>query len=125
MNYDRNSKHDINIKKWERLRDYILVRDLHLDQELLRYGKRVGAKHVHHIFPREYFPEWTYEPWNLISVSLRTHNELHDRDSHKLTEKGWRLLVRTANKNGIPLDDNLKDALVETRSNFQKHPPRR
>ena len=60
----------------------------------MRYGKRIEAQVVHHIFPREFFPQYTYEAWNLISVSQKTHNELHVRDSHKLTAKGWELLVK-------------------------------
>lgn len=56
---------------------------------------------VHHIFPREWFPEWQWEPWNLISLSLTSHNELHDRNSGRLTGKGLQLLRLTAEKRGM------------------------
>lgn len=107
-----SDKTGINDKKWETLRAFILARDTYLDQELKRYGKRVEASTVHHIFPREYFPQYIYEPWNLISLSRDTHNKLHDRTGHKLTEKGWELLVRTARKNEIVIEEGLHDAIV-------------
>lgn len=58
---------------------------------------------VHHIFPVKDFPEYSYEPWNLISVSKSTHNLLHDRDTDELTDEGKELLVRTARKNKIEI----------------------
>lgn len=106
------SSHDLSISRWTHLRAYILKRDRYLDQVALRYGKRIEANIVHHVFPRELFPQYTYEAWNLISVSNKTHNELHVRDSHKLTAKGWELLVRTARKNGIEIPDGLRDLLT-------------
>ena len=48
--------HDLNVSRWKRLREYILRRDRYLDQVALRYGKRIEATHVHHVFPREMFP---------------------------------------------------------------------
>lgn len=110
MNYE--SKDGINIKKWRTLREYILARDNYLDQVAKRYGKRIEADQVHHIFPREYFPEYIYEPWNLIAVSTRTHNTLHDRETHKLTVEGWKLLERTARKNGIDVSPGLREAIT-------------
>lgn len=102
----------LNLKRWENLRAFILARDCYLDQELKRYGRRVEATMVHHIFPREFFPQYIYEPWNLISLSQESHNKLHDRTGHKLTEAGWNLLLRTARKNGIEIDEGLKEAIV-------------
>lgn len=106
------SSPDLSISRWTHLRAYILKRDKYLDQVALRYGKRIEANIVHHVFPRELFPQYTYEAWNLISVSNKTHNELHVRDSHKLTAKGWELLVRTARKNGIEIPEGLQDLLT-------------
>ena len=85
---------ELNSKRWDKLRAYVLRRDRFLDQIQLRYGKRVEANTVHHIFPREFFPEYTFEAWNLISLSSSTHNRLHDRESHKLTAEGYELLRR-------------------------------
>lgn len=106
------STHDLAVSRWTKLREFILRRDKYLDQVALRYGKRIEANTVHHIFPRELFPQFTYEAWNLISVSHATHNKLHVRDSHKLTEEGWNLLVRTARKNKIELQPGLKELLT-------------
>ena len=107
MKYKNISKYGINSAKWKHVREAVLRRDNYLDAVAVRYGKRREATHVHHIFPRELFPDLTFEPWNLISVSTETHNQLHARDSHKLTAKGVELLVRTARKNNIEVDDKL------------------
>lgn len=87
--------------KWTALRKSILVRDKYLDQYLKRYGKLKTADMVHHIFPVEYFPEYQYEPWNLISVSRSTHNLFHIRETNELTDVGMELLMRTARRQKI------------------------
>lgn len=92
---------DYHSKKWERKRAKILRRDGYICQLSKRYGKIRQADTVHHIFPCEYFPEYQWEDWNLISVCNAEHNALHDRDTHKLTEKGMALLARTARRRGI------------------------
>ena len=99
--------------KWRHLREVILRRDGYQCQISKRYGKHRQAENVHHIFPREFFPEYTYAAWNLVSVSTKTHNRLHDRDTHKLTEEGWNLLVRTARQNNIELKPGLKEFLTQ------------
>lgn len=86
--------------KWLRVRDSALRRDRYYDMESKRYGITRQAEIVHHIFPREEFPEYQYELWNLISLSRKTHNEMHDRDTDELTEKGVDLLRRTCRKYG-------------------------
>lgn len=99
-------------KKWERLREFVLARDQYLDQEAKRYGRRIEATVVHHIFPREYFPEFAFEEWNLISLSSKTHDEMHDRTTHKLTDKGFELLIRTARKKKMTIESSWKQMLV-------------
>ena len=94
--------------RWEAVRNRALRRDGYMDKVLYRYGKMKQAEVVHHIFPRENFPQYEYELWNLISVTRRTHNELHDRDSHRLSKKGIELLIRTCKKNNISIPDELK-----------------
>lgn len=89
--------------KWLRLRARILRRDNYLDQEAKRYGKIKPAEIVHHIFPKDDFPQYAYEPWNLISVSRMTHNSFHDRETDELTEKGMDLLRRTCRRHQIPI----------------------
>ena len=75
-------------KRWQTKRAKILRRDKYLCQESLRYGKRVDATTVHHILPAEFFPEYQWEDWNLISLSAEAHNKMHDRDTHMLTDAG-------------------------------------
>lgn len=88
-------------EKWRRKRLAILRRDGYQDQVEKRYGKIREATIVHHIFPLDEYPEYRFADWNLISVSMATHNKLHDRETDDLTELGVELLRRTARKNGI------------------------
>lgn len=90
-------------RRWKKLRAAILRRDGYIDRIAWRFGKKVEATHVHHIFPREDFPEYQWEPWNLISVSASSHNALHDRTTDDLTEEGRELLERTARRLGIEI----------------------
>lgn len=77
-----------NSKAWKRKRRHILNRDGYLCQECSRYGKRIDADTVHHIYPVEEYPQFAFCDWNLISLSLAAHDEMHDRITHKLTPKG-------------------------------------
>lgn len=87
-----------NCAKWEHLREKIMRRDKYKCQECLRYGKQVQAKHVHHVNPAEFYEDLKYNPHNLISLCSACHNEMHDRDSHKLTVKGEQLRQRINRK---------------------------
>lgn len=91
--------------KWQRVRKRCLLRDKYQDVYARRYGRVAYAEVVHHIFPRDEFPEYEYAMWNLISVSRQTHNTFHDRDTDELTDTGRELLRRTARKNGIRIPD--------------------
>ena len=95
--------------KWERLRSAALRRDGYLCRIALRYGRREEAQLVHHIFPREEFPQYQYCLWNLISVSKAAHNRLHVRSSDELSKEGIDLLRRTARKNGIEVPPQYAD----------------
>jgi len=88
-------------RRWEKLRKKILKRDRFLCQYSLRYGKRIEADTVHHIFPAELFPEYIWCEWNLISLSNEAHNRMHKRGSHELTAEGMALLERTARARGL------------------------
>lgn len=79
---------DYNSVRWKSKRKRILKRDEYLCQESKRYGIRVIATTVHHIYPVEQYPELAYENWNLISLSSEMHNAMHDRESHEITELG-------------------------------------
>lgn len=82
-------------KRWRHLRQMILRRDGGYCREASRYGKRIPATVVHHIWPAEDYPEWAYSPWNLISLSVAAHDAMHDRDSRRLTALGLAWQNRT------------------------------
>jgi len=80
-----------NTSRWKRKRQHILLRDKYLCQECMRYGKRVDADTVHHVYVADTYPEYAYSDWNLISLCNKCHNAMHDRDNHSLTTKGENL----------------------------------
>ena len=94
--------------KWIALRNSILRRDGYMCQISKRYGKLKQAEMVHHIFPRDDFPEYQYAPWNLISITRSAHKDLHDQNTGELTKAGLELLRRTALKNGIAIPDKYR-----------------
>ena len=79
----------------------VLRRDGYQCQVTKRYGRRVEATTVHHVFPREEFPDYQWESWNLISLAGDVHDEMHDRQSGALTAKGVELLKRVARREGV------------------------
>ena len=87
--------------RWAHLREVILRRDGYQCQDARRYGRRVPATTVHHVFPREVFPEYQWEAWNLVSLSDAAHERMHNRATHELTDEGVRLLRRVAKKYGV------------------------
>lgn len=89
--------------RWLRLREAVLRRDGYQCQISRRYGRRVQATTVHHVLPRTEYPEYQWEPWNLISLCAERHDELHDRNTGALTDKGAELLRRTARKYGVEI----------------------
>lgn len=91
--------------KWIRLRNSVLRRDNYMDKESKRYGIIRPAEIVHHIFPKDEFPEYAFSVWNLISLSRQTHNEMHDRETDELTQKGRDLLIRTARRNNVQVPE--------------------
>lgn len=91
-------------KKWKEKRKHILLRDKWTDQVALRDGVKIEANTVHHILPREEYPQYELCDWNLISVSRDTHKKrLHEKYTGKLTKTGKALMYETAAKQGIPL----------------------
>lgn len=81
--------------RWKRKREKILRIDGYTDVWAKRYGKMLPANTVHHIYPAKDYPEYAWEDWNLISVSLATHNKLEDRNNGELTDEGMKLMKRT------------------------------
>ena len=72
-------------KRWKLKREKILKRDKYLCQYFSRNGKLVEA---------ELYPEYALCDWNLISLSTKAHNLMHDRDTHELTAEGLKLQKR-------------------------------
>lgn len=91
--------------KWEHKRNSILRRDGYACQLSKRYGQNRPAEIVHHVFPRDEFPEYSFEDWNLISLTRAKHNALHDRETNELTEEGAELLRRVARRQGIQIPE--------------------
>lgn len=100
--------------KWIDKRKRILRRDGYTCQLSKRYGKLVQAEVVHHIFPRSEYPEYTFEDWNLISLTRARHDRLHDRNTDGLTEEGAELLRRTARRQGIPVPEKYQTKVKRT-----------
>ena len=74
--------------RWEHLRVRILRRDHYRCRESARYGVDAEANTVHHVWPAEDYPEYAWEPWNLVSLTSKAHDAMHDRKTGKLTELG-------------------------------------
>ena len=83
-------------KRWKVKRLHILRRDGYMCRECQRYGRRVDADTVHHIYPAEEYPEYVYSDWNLISLCKKCHDGMHDRITNTLTDKGKSLMQRTS-----------------------------
>lgn len=81
--------------KWKKKRERILRMDGYVCQVAKRYGRTEAATVVHHIYPAAEYPEWAWEDWNLISVSLATHNRIENRKIGELTNLGRELQRRT------------------------------
>lgn len=78
-------------KRWKAKRKHILRLDKHKDKVAEMYGRTQEGNIVHHIYPLSQHPEWALEDWNLITVSVGTHNKLEDRINGTLTEEGRHL----------------------------------
>lgn len=84
-----------NNKRWQLLRMLALRRDGFKCKHSERYGLDVEATVVHHIWPAEDYPEYAYCLWNLISLSAKAHDKMHDRRTRKLTPLGESLRRHT------------------------------
>lgn len=91
-------------KRWLYVREQALRRDGYICQQSKRYGLARSAEMVHHILPREVFPEYQYCLWNLISLTNKEHDKLHDRVSNKLTAEGMRLVRKLARDRGLSIE---------------------
>ena len=82
-------------KKWIRKRQHILRADKYKCQVALWYGRTEEATIVHHIYPLKDYPEYALSDWNLISVSMKSHNKLENRSTGELTKLGLWLKEKT------------------------------
>lgn len=90
-------------KRWKKKREHILRRDGWLDQVAIRDGVKLEADTVHHVLPREEWPQYQWCDWNLIAVNGRiTHRgRLHEKYSGRLTKLGKQLMREVALANGV------------------------
>ena len=95
-------------KIWMSKSKAILRRDGYIDQYILKTtGRRIPANLVHHILPRETFPQYALEDWNLISLSRHTHNKILHTFTGQLTREGRRLMYETAFENDIKMTEKI------------------
>ena len=95
-------------RRWKIVRSAVLRRDGYRCQWSKRYGKRVKAETVHHAFPRSEFPEYSWEPWNLISLSADVHDHMHDRVTGALTDSGRTLMRIVARRAGVEVPERYR-----------------
>ena len=74
--------------KWIRKRDRVLRKYSYECQESKRFGKNIKAEMVHHIYPRELYPELSYVDWNLLPLTNAKHNTFHDRENNEIIGQG-------------------------------------
>lgn len=98
---------------WKKKRQLILRRDGYICQWSKRYGRTVAGSIVHHIFPREEFPQYALCNWNLITVCADGHAALENNGA--LTDDGIRLLIKTARKNNIPIPERYASGMTPAR----------
>ena len=91
---DNMSEKFYKSKKWKTKRQSILRRDEYICRECKRYGKTTPATTVHHILPLEQRPDLKLNSQNLISLCNECHNQMHDRNTNELTEKGKQWVER-------------------------------
>ena len=95
-------------EQWRHKAHSILRRDGYIDQYILKTtGRMIEANVVHHILPRDEFPQYAMEDWNLISLNKRTHSRIIHTIKGKLTNEGRKLMMETAFKQGIKLHEKI------------------
>lgn len=77
-------------KKWQKKREIILRRDEYTCRECRRYGKTTKAQVVHHVFPIENYPQFRLNTNNLISLCVKCHENMHNKQTNEITEAGRR-----------------------------------
>ena len=98
--------------KWEHIRQQALRRDQYMCQCCKAKGQMIEAVCVHHIFPRDRFPQYEKELWNLMSLCSNCHNEMHNRATNELSEKGMIFMRSLATARGIEISSKEATVLV-------------
>ena len=86
--------------RWRNLRAQVLREANYQCQWARRYGRRIPATRVHHIWPAEDWPEYAYCKWNLVALSLEGHMAMHKPGSGELSAAGEALRRRTVPPSG-------------------------
>ena len=92
--------------RWRALRKLVIQRAKYTDQLRLREGVHIEADTVHHIFPREAYPEYEWCRWNLIAINHATHKILHT-PTGTLSKAGQALQEETAAEQGIKINKTI------------------
>ena len=58
---------------------------------------------MHHILPRDQYPQYAWARWNLISLTQTNHELMHNRLTGELSGIGRDLMMETARAQGIKL----------------------
>ena len=98
--------------KWVALRNTALIRDKYMCQNCKANNKAVNADCVHHVFPIESYPQYSYELWNLMSLCTKCHDEMHNHYTGELSKKGMLFLRAIASAKGIPISCKEQTILV-------------
>lgn len=92
----KNNNPFYKTSKWLREREKRLRRDQYMCRECKRYGKTSPATTVHHVIPLDQRPDLKLNINNLISLCDKCHNQMHNRITGELTEKGMEWVERIA-----------------------------
>lgn len=87
MGYKKVRK-TLKTAKWKKFAERTKRKYSYLCQESLRFGERVEAEMIHHIFPVDNFPELEFVSWNVIPVTFKKHETFHDRTNDEITKIG-------------------------------------
>lgn len=75
-------------KRWQKKRQSVLRKHDYLSAEAKRYGKSKQAEMIHHIYPRDKYPELSLVDWNLLPLTNTEHNTFHDRNTDEIIGRG-------------------------------------
>ena len=98
--------------KWVALRNTALIRDKYMCQCCKANNRYTNASCVHHIFPKDSYPQYSYELWNLMSLCDKCHDEMHNHYTGELSKKGMLFLRSIAAVKGINISCKEQTILV-------------